>query len=168
MPPPPVWMPSGVEIQPLTVVDVCFLVVVVLRLEVVRPTVVEVTEARATMRLPCTKWLSSPATTVQGGVIAMLAEMTMLNAALSKAPAGTAIAGLDLKVNYLRPARPDGRDLVARASIIHSGRTIAVTSSEVENADGKLVALATGSAMYLPDRPANLGEVELGPTDGDQ
>jgi uncharacterized protein (TIGR00369 family) len=129
---------------------------------------VEVTEAVATMRLPCTKWLSSPATTVQGGVIAMLAEMTMLNAVLSKAPAGTAIAGLDLKVNYLRPVRPDGRDLVARASIIHSGRTIAVTSSEVENADGKPVALATGSAMYLPDRPANLGEVELGPTDEDQ
>jgi acyl-coenzyme A thioesterase PaaI-like protein len=52
--------------------------------------------------------------------------------------------------------------------MIHSGRTIAITGAQVENADGKPVALATGSAMYLPDRPANLGEVELGPTDEDQ
>ncbi len=33
----------------------------------------------------------------------------------------------------------------------------------VENSEGKPVLLATGSAMYLPGRPASLGaEVELG------
>jgi uncharacterized protein (TIGR00369 family) len=77
------------------------------------------------------------------------------------APAGTAFAGLDLKVNYLRPVFPDGREFTARASVIHRGRTLVVTQAEVENADGKRVALATGSSMYLPGRPANLGEVEL-------
>ncbi len=99
--------------------------------------------------------------TVQGGVVAMLADTAMQVAVQTTIPAGTAIAGLDLKVNYLRPAMPDGRDLTARASVIHAGRTLAITQAQVENAEGKSVALATGSSMYLPGRPASLGEVEL-------
>jgi uncharacterized protein (TIGR00369 family) len=118
-------------------------------------------EGRATMRLPCTRWLSSPAGTVQGGVTAMLADAAMLTAVQTTTPAGTAIAGLDLKVNFLRPVFPDGRDLTAHGEIVHRGRTLAVTRAEILNADAKPVALATGSSMYLPDRPATLGEVEL-------
>jgi uncharacterized protein (TIGR00369 family) len=114
------------------------------------------------MTLPPTGWLTSPARTVQGGVIAALADITMGVAVETTAPAGTAVAGLDLKVNYLRPVLGDGRDLTARASVIHAGRTLVITRAEVENADGKPVALATGSSMYLPGRPASLGEVELG------
>ena len=119
-------------------------------------------EGRATMRLPCTRWLSSPAATVQGGVTAMLADAAMLTAVQTTTPARTAIAGLDLKVNFLRPVFPDGRDLTAHGEVVHRGRTLAVTRAEILNADAKPVALATGSSMYLPDRPATLGEVELG------
>jgi uncharacterized protein (TIGR00369 family) len=128
---------------------------------------VEIGEGTAIMSLPCSEWLTSPATTVQGGVIAMVADFAMLNAVLTTVPAGTAIAGLDLKVNYLRPVRPDGRDLTARAELVHTGRTLAIARATVENADGKPVALATGSAMYLPGRPASLGEVELAAADED-
>jgi uncharacterized protein (TIGR00369 family) len=125
----------------------------------IRPT--EFGEGTATLRLPATEWLTSPARTVQGGVIAMLADTAMLIAVQTTAPAGTAFAGLDLKVNYLRPVLADGRDLTARATVIHAGRTLVITRAEIENADGKSVALATGSSMYLPGRPASLGEVEL-------
>jgi uncharacterized protein (TIGR00369 family) len=127
----------------------------------------EIGDGTATMSIPCTQWLTSPARTVQGGVTAMLADLAMLNAVETKIDAGTAIAGLDLKVNYLRPVMPDGRELVARAEIVHSGRTIAITRATVENADGKPVALATGSTMYLPGRPASLGDVELGTAEGE-
>ena len=123
--------------------------------------VVEFGDGTATMRLPSTGWLTSPAGTVQGGVIATLADMAMGVAVETTAPAGTALAVLDLKVNYLRPVLPDGRDLTVRASVIHAGRTLVITRAEIENADGKPVALATGSSMYLPGRPASLGEVEL-------
>jgi uncharacterized protein (TIGR00369 family) len=123
--------------------------------------VLEFGDGTATMQLPCTGWLTSPAGTVQGGVIAMLADMAMGLAVETTAPSGTALAGLDLKVNYLRPVLPDGRDLTARASVIHAGRTLVITRAEIENADGKRVALATGSSMYLPGCPASLGEVEL-------
>jgi acyl-coenzyme A thioesterase PaaI-like protein len=63
---------------------------------------------------------------------------------------------MDLKVNYLRPAPADGRDLRAHGRVRHVGRTIAVAESEVTNADGKTAALATGSAMIRIASPANL------------
>jgi acyl-coenzyme A thioesterase PaaI-like protein len=55
---------------------------------------------------------------------------------------------------------PDGRDLTARAEVVHRGRTLAIASCRIENADGKLVALATGTSMYLPGRPASLVGVD--------
>ncbi len=123
----------------------------------------EVGEGTATAVMPASEWLSSPARRLQGGTITMLADFTMLVAVLATAPAGVAIAGLDLKVNFLRPVAGDGRDLTARATVEHSGKTLAVTRGRVENADGKPVMLATGSAMYLPNRPAGLDpETELG------
>ena len=127
----------------------------------------EVGEGTATFALPASEWLASPARRLQGGVIAMQADFAMLAAAETMAAPGVAIAGLDLKANFLRPVPPDGSDLVARAEVIHSGRTIAITRAQVTNADGKPVLLATGSSMYLPGRAADLGgEVELGPSEG--
>jgi uncharacterized protein (TIGR00369 family) len=119
-------------------------------------------DGSATFVLPATEWLASPGRRLQGGVIAMLADFAMLAAADTKAAAGVAIAGLDLKANFLRPVAFDGADLTANAEVIHSGRTIAITRAEVTNAEGKPVLVATGSSMFLPGRPADLGEVELG------
>ena len=123
----------------------------------------EVGDGTAAMRMPATEWLNSPAGRLQGGTIVMLADAAMMTAVLTTAPAGTAVAGLDVKANFLRPVFGDGAELTARAEVVHRGRTLTVTRAQVENAEGKPVLLATGSAMYLPGRPANLGaEVELG------
>jgi uncharacterized protein (TIGR00369 family) len=127
----------------------------------------EVGLGTATVELPCSKWLSTSAGTIQGGFTAMLAESAMGAAAFSTVEAGTAIASLDLKVNYLRPVFPDGEPIVARARVLHRGRTLAIVAVEITNAEGKTVALATGSSMYLPDRPANLVGVELGSSSAD-
>lgn len=123
---------------------------------------VEVDEGSTVTALPCSKWLSTSAGTIQGGFTAMLAESAMTSAAYSTAAADTAVAPLDFKVNYLRPVFPDGNDLIARARILHRGRTLVIAAVEVTNSEGKQVALATGSSMYLPGRPANLVGVELG------
>jgi uncharacterized protein (TIGR00369 family) len=120
-------------------------------------------DGEAEMTMPCSGWLSTALRTVQGGFIATLAEATLASAAFSTVEPGTAIAPLDLKVNFLRPVHPDGRELTGRAELVHRGRTVAIASCRVESADGKPVALATGSSMYLPGRPANLLGVELRP-----
>jgi uncharacterized protein (TIGR00369 family) len=128
---------------------------------------VQAGEGEAVAILPCSKWLSTSAGTIQGGFTAMLAESAMTSAAFSTAPADTAVATLDFKVNYLRPVFPDGNEMTARARILHRGRTLLVAAAELTNAEGKQVALATGSSMYLPGRPANLVGVELGSSSSD-
>ena len=83
------------------------------------------------MTLPANEWLASPSGLLQGGTLAMLVDSAMQIAVVSTAARGTATAGLDLKVNYLRPGVADGRDLTARAEVIHAGRTLV---RAVENA----------------------------------
>jgi uncharacterized protein (TIGR00369 family) len=129
----------------------------------IRP--VEVAEGAATLVMPATEWLNSPTGRLQGGTIAMLADFAMTIAVLTTAPAGQAIAGLDLKVNFLRPVNGDGRELTARANVEHSGRTLAISRSAITDADGKPVMLGTGTTMRLPGRPASLeAGLELGDT----
>ena len=106
----------------------------------------------ATFVLPCSEWLCSPLRTVEGGTTAMLADCALVSAIQTLAPAGTTVAAIDLKVNFLRPALPDGRELRAVGRVRHAGRTIAVAESDVIDADGKAVAVATGSAMLLRGR----------------
>ncbi len=110
-----------------------------------------------TFVMPASEWLCAPARgRVQGGAVALLAETALSAAIQVRMPAGTAIAPVDLKVNYLRPLAADGRLASARGCVVHSGRRIAVANAEVSDADGKPIAVATGSAMILPDRPASL------------
>jgi uncharacterized protein (TIGR00369 family) len=133
----------------------------------VRPTAAE--DGQATFVLPCSPWLSTSMRSVQGGFTAMLAELAMTGAFFTTTDPGVAVAPLDLKVNLLRPVMPDMRDLTAEAEIVHRGRTISIANCRVTNADGKPVALATGSGMYLPGRPASLTGVEqLGSSDAEE
>jgi uncharacterized protein (TIGR00369 family) len=132
----------------------------------VRP--VEIGTGTATVVMPCTEWLASPTGKLQGGAIAMLADFAMLIAVETTTAAGVAFAGLDLKVNFLRPVAPDAGELTARAEVVHAGRTLAITRATVTNAGGMAVLLATGSSIYLPGRPATLGEVELSGRDDAQ
>lgn len=111
---------------------------------------------RAVFALPCHEWLCSPLGTVEGGTIAMVADAALASAVQTTAPAGSALVAIDLKVNFLRPVQPDGREIVAHGRIRHAGRTMGVAEAKVVNADGKPVALATGSAMVVADRPADL------------
>ena len=110
----------------------------------------EIGEGTATIRMPASEWLNSPAGRLQGGAIVMLADTSMLTAVLTTAPAGTSIAGLDLKANFLRPVLGDGSELTARATVEHRGRTLAIARTTLTDAEGRTVMFATGTAMYLP------------------
>lgn len=120
-----------------------------------RPT--EADEGACTFAMPATGWLCSPLGKLEGGAIAMLADLGVTSAVQTTVPAGSSFAPLDLKVNFLRPVEPDGRDLIAQGVTRHRGRTIAVATSEVRDGDGRKVALATGTCLVLPDRPWRAG-----------
>ena len=88
----------------------------------------------------------------------MLADAALQSAIQTTAPAGCAIASLDLKVNFLRPAPTDGRDLVGVGTVVHRGRSLVIANAEVVNAEGRRVALATGSTLLLPGHRASLDD----------
>jgi uncharacterized protein (TIGR00369 family) len=114
---------------------------------------VDVAEGSVTLAMPASLWFCTGFGTFYGGVLTSLADSAINTAVTTTLPAGTSFGTLDLKVNFLRPVTPDGRDLVARATVEQRGRTIAVTTARIDDADGKPVAMATGSAMISPDRP---------------
>ncbi|PZR97928.1 MAG: thioesterase, partial [Candidatus Nephthysia bennettiae] len=66
----------------------------------------------------------------------MIAGLAVEGSIETTVPAGTAFATVDLKVYFVRPVMPDGRDLRARGTVVHRGRTVAVATSEVLDADG--------------------------------
>jgi uncharacterized protein (TIGR00369 family) len=119
---------------------------------------VEAEEGRSTFVLPSTGWLTSPLGTVQGGSIALIADTALATAVQTTTPARTTYSPLDLKVSYLRPVFADGRDIQATATVVHRGRSLAVAQAEVRNADGKPVALATGTALIREGVPWRLEE----------
>jgi uncharacterized protein (TIGR00369 family) len=110
-------------------------------------------EGRFSCAMPASHWFCGAGGTFYGGAIALQADHAMHGAVHTTLGAGTSWATLDLKVNFLRPLVPDGREVESRAEVVHRGKTIAVTSAEVVGADGRTVALATSSAMLMPDRP---------------
>jgi uncharacterized protein (TIGR00369 family) len=112
----------------------------------------EAAEGSVAFTMPASDWLTSPLRTVQGGAIAMLAHAAFATAVTSTLDAGQAYRPVDVKVNFLRPVFADGGELVARGTVTHRGRTLAVAIADVFGSDGKKVATATGSTIILPER----------------
>lgn len=110
-------------------------------------------DGEMTISMPASAWLTTALGVVYGGALALLADASITAATSTIVPAATAFSPLDLKVNYLRPVFPNEGELVARARIVHRGRTIAVGTCEIVNAAGKTVVMATGSVLILPRRP---------------
>jgi len=118
---------------------------------------VEAEAGGTTWKMPASEWLCAPVQgRLYGGAIALLAGTAIDGTVQTTIPAGTALAPVDLKVYFLRPVSPDGRDLRATGTVIHRGRSIAIGTSEVFDSGGKKVAVATGSAVILPGRPATV------------
>jgi uncharacterized protein (TIGR00369 family) len=113
----------------------------------------DVGDGAITMTMPASLWFCTGFGTFYGGALTAFADAAINMAVMTTLPAGTSFGTLDLKVNFLRPVTPDGRDLVARATVEQRGRTIAVSTCRVDDADGKRVVMATGSAMISPGRP---------------
>jgi uncharacterized protein (TIGR00369 family) len=120
---------------------------------------VEASEGRAVFSVHASDWLTSPLGLVEGGITACVAELALASAVQTTIPAGTAYAPTDLRVQFIRPVPPDGRALTATGTVVHRGRTVATARADVVNSDQKLVATATGSAVILPGRRADLRDL---------
>ncbi len=77
---------------------------------------------------------------VHGGILAALADTVGAMASYTVVPKGTAIATIEMKINYLEPV-PVGR-VRAEARVLRAGRNFVVTECEVFGPTGKLAAKA--------------------------
>ena len=84
---------------------------------------------------------------VHGGAIATLADEALATVAFTLADAGQTTLTADLKIDFLRPARP-GR-LVARASVRHRTRRLAFCEATVEQEGGEIVAEARAVIAFV-------------------
>ncbi|MGI9183363.1 MAG: PaaI family thioesterase [Solirubrobacteraceae bacterium] len=105
-------------------------------------------DGSATLTLPASAWFAAPPPgRVQGGIVAVLADATISSAAGTTILAGTEFTPIELKLNLLRPLVTDGRPARADARVVHAGRRIAVATAEVTDADGRTIAIASGSGL---------------------
>ena len=92
--------------------------------------------------------LSNPMKQIQGGYLCAMLDECM-SVACMVASGMTAVAPtLEMKTSFLRPGMPGELRGVGR--VIKWGRTIAFTEGELYDAEGRLLAKATGTAQPAP------------------
>lgn len=110
---------------------------------------IEAEDGRVVFALPVHAGLLQELGTVFGGVIALLANSASGAAVQTIAPAGTGFTALDLKVNFLRPARTEGGELTAVGAITHRGRKLSIANAVVTY-QGRRIAIVTGTTALTP------------------
>jgi uncharacterized protein (TIGR00369 family) len=83
---------------------------------------------------------------LHGGVVSALADIVGDYAVITKTGAG--VPTIDLRVDYLRPARRG--DLVGTGRTLRVGRTVSVADVEIRDSQGTVVAV--GRAVYASPR----------------
>jgi len=84
---------------------------------------------------------------LHGGVVSALADIVGDYAVVTET--GVGVPTIDLRVDYLRPARRG--DLVAMGRTLRVGRTVSVADVEIRVASGGVVAVGRG--VYASPRP---------------
>ncbi|HEX4396284.1 MAG TPA: hotdog fold thioesterase [Trebonia sp.] len=116
----------------------------------VRP--VQASEGSMTMAMAASAWLCDGFGVVYAGAIAFLADAAITLATGTTVPPGTAFSTIDLKLYLLRTVLPIDGELMARATVAHRGRTIAIANCQITAPDGAVIAQAAGSVLILPGR----------------
>ena len=117
----------------------------------------EADDGRVVFSLPAQPSLVQELGTVFGGVIALLAKSATEAAVQSIAPAGTGFTAVDLKVNFLRPARAEGAEgdeLIATGSVTHRGSRLSIADAVITQR-GRRIAIATGTTALTRPGPSS-------------
>ncbi|HHY66246.1 MAG TPA: PaaI family thioesterase [Alicyclobacillus sp.] len=99
------------------------------------------------IRMKITELLYNNLQIVHGGITATLADTAMGLAAYHAS--GRPSVTLSLTVNYLQPGL--GKELVAKASVVHRGGRVITTRCDVFNDEGEIIIQATGTFYALKE-----------------
>ncbi|MCW2762254.1 MAG: phenylacetic acid degradation-related protein [Marmoricola sp.] len=90
---------------------------------------------------------TNPVGNVQGGIIAAMLDDTLGPAMVASLPSGDFAPTLELKVSFLRPAKPGG--FVGRGRVLHRGGTVAFLAGELHDEEGVLLATASSTVRIV-------------------
>ena len=105
------------------------------------------TPGEAVVELDADASHANPMGTVQGGILAAIADAAMGWAYMTTLGEGESYTTLEIKVNFLRPVRA-GR-LEGRARVRNAGRTVGLIECDVLAEGGKVAAYAVSTCMIL-------------------
>jgi uncharacterized protein (TIGR00369 family) len=94
-----------------------------------------------------TKDFTNPLGNVQGGFLAAMLDETLGPALATTFSAQEFGPTLELKVNFVRPAKPG--TFIGTASVVHRGNSIAFLQGELRDAENELVATATSTVRLV-------------------
>lgn len=111
---------------------------------------VSVGDGKAVFKMKVDSRFHNPMGILHGGIMADLADASMGVALASLLGDDESFTTLELKINFIRPVYED--ELTAEGSVVHKGRTIAMTEAILKNREGKEVARASATQMNLRAR----------------
>ena len=119
--------------------------------------ITDLTWGGAAFELAPAEFRLQPFGVVHGGNIATLIDSAAFWACfLSMDSDDDGLASVDLKLNYLAPARVQ-ETLRCTGTMIKAGKTLSYAEAEVRTGDGRLVAHGTSTLMRLPGLGVKLG-----------
>jgi uncharacterized protein (TIGR00369 family) len=92
--------------------------------------------------------LANPMKQIQGGFLCAMLDEVMSVACMVASGMTHVAPTLEMKTSFFRPAMPGQLRAVGR--VVRWGKTIAFTEGELFDAEGRVVAKATGTAMPTP------------------
>src|SRR6185503_6660634 len=111
---------------------------------------------RASFEMTPAEFRMQPFGVIHGGNVATLIDSATFWACyLAMDSDDDGLASVDLKLNYLAPARAE--PLLCTGTLIKAGKTLSYAQAEARAGDGRLLAHGTSTLMRLPGLGVKLG-----------
>jgi uncharacterized protein (TIGR00369 family) len=108
---------------------------------------------RIRVQFEATEQFTNPLGSVQGGFLAAMLDDTLGPALATTFAADEFAPTLELKVSFVRPARPG--TIIGTGWVVHRGGSVAFLQGELHNAEGELLATGSATARLVRLEPRN-------------
>ncbi|HEY2597660.1 MAG TPA: PaaI family thioesterase [Candidatus Dormibacteraeota bacterium] len=105
---------------------------------------VETGQGTAVVHMTATDDMANKSGFVHGGIISTLADSAMARSVHTIKPGVVRATSFDLKLTFINAAKI-GENLRATGKVVHAGHRTVVTQCRVEDKEGKLLAIASGT-----------------------